>query len=449
MIAREDTSLPISKEDSLKSSYQLCKKDNTKTYLSARLANSSAPSGAQSPDPGGGSTNSPPHRPGKSPANAIGKALTVIQADTLNEKTEDRKVTVNCDWIQGTAEYYSRSRINQLRRFIENSFNVKLVINPGHYHNGMTYDHVGICPITETRISYIKDRDTGTYKVGFSIPGRAIRPVHPVVWLTVIVRAVVNFNVKMTRLDGAADDYVRRVKISKILELAQKGDCAKVRRYLYMISGDIGQVDGTDSIYLGSNRRLLNIYNAEYMHGKDAERWEGRFREKRAEHLAQYFVDHFDPDSDVPLNDQINDCLRYLGNYVLKIVDFVKREGDKTRELKRYRRYKFYYSLLKDIGEVDIDKLPKQESINAAEFVQKTFDWGNKQVFKRFALMSVAFSFDFDYLFRHCLAAASIRFTAKDILWLEEIQNFIDNNFVDTGQIREYFDNYLIPTVPT
>ena len=130
----------------------------------------------------------------------------------------------------------------------------------------------------------------------------------------------------------------------------------------------------------------------------------------------------------------------------MKIVDFVKREGDKSRELKRYRRYKFYYSLLEDIGEVDIGNLPKQESVNAAEFVQKTFDWGNRQVFKRFALMSVAFSFDFNYVFNECLAAAAIKFTSKDILWIEEIQTFINQTFPETEDIRKYFSNYLIPT---
>ena len=446
MIAREDSSLPISKEDSLKSSYQLCKKDTTQQYLSSRLTGKNAPSGAYPSDNEGGSTNSPPHRQGKSPANAIGKALTAIQADTLNEKAEDRNVTINCDWIQGTAEYHSCNRIKQLQRFIENSFDVKLTFQSRHYHNGMNYDHVAICPITETRISYIKDRESGTYKVGFSIPGRAIRPVHPVVWLTFIVRAIVSFDAWMTRLDGAMNDYKRRVKTSKLLELAQKGDCAKVRKYLYMVSGAVGQVKGVDSLYLGSKRRMLNIYDAEYMHGDDADRWEGRFREERARHLAQYFVEHFDPDSDVPLNDQINDCLRYLGNYVLKIVDFVKREGDKNRELKRYRRYAFYTSLLKDIGDVDIEKLPKKECINAAEFVQKTFDWGNRQVFKRFALIASAFSFDFNYLFNHCLIAAAERFTKDDILWIQEIQNFIGQTFSDTEEVRKYFNEYLVPT---
>ena len=61
MIAREDTSLPISKEDSLKSSYQLCKKDTTQQYLSSRLAGKNAPSGAYPPDPGGGGQLTAPH----------------------------------------------------------------------------------------------------------------------------------------------------------------------------------------------------------------------------------------------------------------------------------------------------------------------------------------------------------------------------------------------------
>ena len=371
-----------------------------------------------------------------------------IQSDTLNEKTEDRNVTINCDWIQGTAKFYSRSTLSKFQRFIENSFNSRLVVEPGHYHNGMTYDHIGVCPINGSKISYIQDKTSQVYSVGFSIPGKALREVHPLVWLTFIVRAVASFKVKMTRLDVAVDDYKRRVEISKILELAQKGDCAKVQKYLYIISGAIGEVKGVDSIYLGSNRRLLNIYNAEYMHGKDAERWEGRFREERAEHLAQYIVDHFDIDSDVPLNNQINDCLRYMGNYVLKIVDFVKREGDKSRELKRYRRYKFYYSLLKDIGEVDIGKLPKRENLNAAEFVQRTFDWGNRQVFKAFALMSVAFSFESGYLFNECLAAAAKRFNRDDILRIEQIQTFINQTFPEPEDLMEYFESFLIP-VPT
>ena len=447
MITGDNSLSPNIREDSLKSSYQLCKKDTTYSYLSCRLANFNAPPGALSPDNEGGSTNSPLHLQGIIPENAPAKGLRLFRSKSLNLKSNGQNVTINCDYLQGTVRYHNCSTVLSLKGFIDSSFGTNLRFHfPAHFRSGEhTYDHVAECPITGVKLAYFRHHGSGLYYVTFVIPGKALRVVHPEAWLSFVVRGVVNFNLKFTRIDGKVDDYLRRVERSKLLKLAQNGDCAKVRKYLYIISGVIGQKDGVDSIYLGSNRRLLNVYDAEYMHGLDADRWEGRFREGRAEHLARYFVDHFDIDSDIPITEQVNDCLRYLGNYVLKIVDFVKRKQDKSRELKRYRRYKFFSSLLKDVGEVDIGLLPKPENLNAIEFVQKTFDWGNKQIFKRFALMAAAFAFDFAYLFNQCLAAASEKFTKDDILWIQEIQNFIGDSFSDTEEIRNYFNNYLVP----
>ena len=277
----------------------------------------------------------------------------------------------------------------------------------------------------------------------FSIPGTPLRSVHPESWLIFVVRASSIYRAKFTRFDVRVDDYKRRVEIKKLVKLAKSGDVARVRQFMHIEAGAIGQEDTISTVYFGSKRRQLIIHNAEFLHDLNCDRWEARFRETRAKECARYIIDNFDIDSEQDIHLQINNILRYLGNKALKIVDFVKRKGDKKQGIKRYRRYGFFASLLKDIGEVDLLPPIRDPKLNAIEFVQKSFDWFNRQVFKRFALLEQILKTNFPYIIQMCMNIASKRFDNDYLRWYEKMKEVFGR--MSSFEIKDFANHRLVP----
>ena len=277
----------------------------------------------------------------------------------------------------------------------------------------------------------------------FAIPGTPLRSVHPESWMIFIVRASEVYRAKFTRFDVRVDDYKRRVQIKKLVKLAKSGDVARVQQFMHIEAGAIGQKDTISTVYFGSKRRQLIIHNAEFLHDLNCDRWEARFREVRAKECVRYIVDNFDIDSSECILVQINNILKYLGNKALKIVDFIKRKGDKKQGIERYRRYSFFASLLKDIGEVDLLPPIRNPKLNAIEFIQKSFNWFNRQVFKRFALLEQIFKTNFPYIIQMCMSIASERFDNSDMRWYEKMNEIFCNlNYIETN---EFARHRLIP----
>ena len=323
-------------------------KSFSETYLKCRLTS-----------PIRGLTNSTPNLQLSEAEEYIEQRFPSDPEKNLNK--DNCNVVINCDYLQGVGTVYDIKQVEALKALVESQFRTRLPVqHPSYFKSGIhIYDHVAECPITHIKFCYVedlvyeKDSYTSTYRYMFSIPGTPLRSVHPIEWLTFVVRAHVIYKAKFTRFDVRVDDYQRRVDLKKLVKLAKTGDVARVQQFMHIEAGAIGQKDTISTVYFGSKRRQLIIHNAEFLHDLNCDRWEARFREVRAKECTRYIVDNFDIDSNKNLHFQVNNILRYLGNKALKIVDFIKRKGDKKQGIKRYRRYGFFASLLKDIGEVD------------------------------------------------------------------------------------------------
>lgn len=360
-------------------------------------------------------------------------------------------MVINCDYLQGVGTVYDIKQVEAFKALIESQFKTKLPIqHPSYFKSGIhIYDHVADCPITKIKFCYIEDtvyeggNYSSTYRYMFSIPGTPLRSVHPESWMTFVVRASEVYKAKFTRFDVRVNDYKRRVDLKKLVKLAKSGDVARVQQFMHIEAGAIGQKDTISTVYFGSKRRQLIIHNAEFLHDLNCDRWEARFREVRAKECVRYIINNFDIESDEDILVQINNVLRYLGNKAVKIVDFVKRKGDKAQGLKRYRRYSFFTSLLKDIGEVDLLPPIRDPKLNAIEFVQKSFDWFNRQVFKRFALLEQIFKTNFPYIIQICMNLASERFDRDDSRWYEKMNEVFDSmSYLD---INDFARQRLMP----
>ncbi len=396
-----------------------------------------------------GPTNSTPNLHSTSSEDHTEQRFPSDPEKNLNQ--DNCNVVINCDYLQGVGTIYDIKQLEAFKALIESQFLTKLTVkHPSYFKSGIhIYDHVAECPITKIKFCYMEDllyegnSYTSTYRYMFSIPGTPLRSVHPESWLIFVVRANELYRAKFTRFDVRVDDYKRRVDLKKLVKLAKSGDVARVQQFMHIEAGAIGQKDTISTVYFGSKRRQLIIHNAEFLHDLNCDRWEARFREVRAKECVRYIVDNFDIDSSKYILVQINNILRYLGNKALKIVDFVKRKGDKAQGLKRYRRYSFFTSLLKDIGEVDLLPPIRDPKLNAIEFIQKSFDWFNRQVFKRFALLEQIFKTSFPYIIQMCMNIASERFDRDDLRWYEEMKKIFCNlNYIE---IKDFARQRLMP----
>ena len=416
----------------------------SETYLKCRLACPLVKIGSTR-----GSTNSTPYHQLSEAEEYINQRFPTDPEKSLNE--DNCSVVINCDYLQGLGTASDIKQVQAFKALIESQFKTKLSVrHPSYFKSGIhIYDHVAECPITHIKFCYVEDivyqgdSYSSTYRYMFAIPGTPLRSIHPESWLTFVVRASEVYRAKFTRFDVRVDDYKRRVQIKKLVKLAKSGDVARVQQFMHIEAGAIGQSDTISTVYFGSKRRQLIIHNAEFLHDLNCDRWEARFREVRAKECVRYIIDNFNIDSSENILVQINNILRYLGNKALKIVDFVKRKGDKTQGIKRYRRYNFFTSLLKDIGEVDLLPPIRDPKLNAIEFIQKSFNWFNRQVFKRFALLEQIFKTNFPYVIQMCMNIATERFDNDDLRWYEKMDEIFCN--LNHLEINEFARQRLIP----
>ena len=392
-----------------------------------------------------GSTNRPPNHQLSEAEEYISQRFPTDPEKNLNE--DNCNVVINCDYLQGVGTLHDIKQIEAFKALIESQFKTELSVrHPSYFKSGIhIYDHVAECPITKIKFCYVEDivyegnSYSSTYRYMFAIPGTPLRSVHPESWMIFVVRASEVYRAKFTRFDVRVDDYKRRVKLKKLVKLAKSGDVARVQQFMHIEAGAIGQKDTISTVYFGSKRRQLIIHNAEFLHDLKCDRWEARFREVRAKECVRYIIENFNIDSSKNILVQINNVLRYLGNKALKIVDFIKRRGDKAQGIKRYRRYNFFTSLLKDIGELDLLPPIRDPKLNAIEFIQKSFNWFNRQVFKRFALLEQIFKTNFPYIIQMCMNIASERFDNEDLRWYEKMNEIFYNlSYIEINEFARH-----------
>ena len=339
------------------------------------------------------------------------------------------KVDIGIDYLMGNIRL-TRTEFSRFLAYVCSSFKIELDFREESItHGRYRFTHQAVSPINGLKLFY-KLLPTGKVLVAFICPGKSLRPLSFYDVVCFITRLVSAYNAKFTRIDIRLDDYVRRVSIKYLEHLAESGDVAGVSKYKGINSGAIGDEGDSNSrsLYLGSKRRILNIYNAEFMHGIPADRWEGRFREDRASNIANYIADNIDDFVDDP-TEMLVHLLQYCGNKVLDIAKFIDRKGNKSQAISKFKRYDFYQSLLDDVGELDpaLLKDEPKPKLNAYQFVTQTFDWLNRQVFKRLAMMESCFgSALFDTIYNRCLSNALDNFNKVDMIRENDTREFID-----------------------
>ena len=343
----------------------------------------------------------------------------------------DQKVDIGIDYLSATVKDISTDVFKNLINYLTKVFAIEFdYSDTPHKYGCYRFTDTLQSPVNGLKV-YYKLNVSGTYTIALICPGKSLRPLMTTDIFEFIIRAKSLYCLRFTRIDIRLDDYRKRVSFGYLHRLAVRGDVAGAQKRLYMNGGVIGDKGDSksESMYLGSKRQQLNVYNADFLHNIDAYRWEGRFRENRCLSIIDFISNNYEDFTDNPRS-QLAFLLQYLGNKVLAIAKFIKRNGDKKQSISRFERYPFYQSLLDDVGELDPEllKVEPEPKLNTYEFVRKSFDWLNKQVFKRIQLLIQSFGKSFFLeIFEDCLDSASKRFTNADYIRLVDTKLFIDD----------------------
>ena len=342
-----------------------------------------------------------------------------------------QSLDVGIDYLMGMLDL-PYADFDSFLRYCSKVFSVTFeLLDEPIYHGQYRFEKKLVCPLTGLKFFYKTNSESLTYTVAFIAPGKSLRPLSSLQVIEFIIRSVLVYKLRYTVIDLKFDDYQRRVDGAYLWELAKKGDVAGTRKYLFVSSGTIGDrgLHQADTLYLGSNRNQTRVYNAEVLHDIPAYRWETRFREHKCITIINYIIDNFN-DFDTDIDRQIAKLHQYFANKILNVSKFVKRNGNKKQAISRFERYEFYQSLFDSVGELDklILKDPPQPKYNTTEFLCKSFDWLNRQVFKRLHMIKSTFGSEtFQFLLDICLASASGRYKKSDFILSDHIKSLVDS----------------------
>ena len=355
-----------------------------------------------------------------------------------------RSLDVGIDYLMGMLDL-SFSDFEAFLRYCSKVFSVTFeLIDEPIYHGQYRFEKKLVCPLTGLKLFYKSNLEDLSYTVAFIAPGKSLRPLSSLQVIEFIIRSVLVYKLRYTAIDLKFDDYERRVDATYLWQLAMKGDVAGTKKYLFVSSGTNGDrgFHQADTLYLGSNRNQTRIYNAEVLHDIPAYRWETRFREHKCTTIINYIIDNFN-DFDTDIDRQIAKLHQYFANKILNVSKFVKRNGDKKQAISRFERYEFYQSLFDSVGELDklILKDPPQPKYNTTEFLCRSFDWLNKQVFKRLHLIKSTFGSEtFNFLFDICLSSASTRYKKSDFILSDHVKSLMDSLKLDDNQFAQFLN---------
>ncbi|AIE73846.1 MULTISPECIES: replication initiation factor domain-containing protein [unclassified Synechocystis] len=168
---------------------------------------------------------------------------------------------------------------------------------------------------------------------------------------------------KLTRIDIAIDDEKRRISQKKIQALAEKKHYKGLDSFKFIESKAVKGEEPIGTCIFGSSEKIVKFYNAEFMHGIPADRWELLLRGDYAEFCADEIIEKRD--------------IRAGGKFLTGTLDFIKPGSNSNHD----KRYRFWEQFVKEIGQCRLRK-PRDEPT-----LERALDWLERQAGPTFAVM--------------------------------------------------------------
>lgn len=169
-------------------------------------------------------------------------------------------------------------------------------------------------------------------------------------------------NFRPTRIDIALDDYQRRITQNAIDGLGKKGHYKGVNSY-ELISSKSGQdSESVSTCYFGAldGNKTIRFYNAEAVHGFEADRWELQARYEYAEEIL----------NSLTINADNPELPQIMGGFVTGAIDFVEPGQNWYHD----RRYEFWQNLRDELPAIKLTSPSKEFSL------EKMQRWLDRQV---------------------------------------------------------------------
>ena len=227
------------------------------------------------------------------------------------------------------------------------------------------------------------------------------------------------FSLKATRVDLALDDYNKHLSAidlwnnSEYIRFFKKKEIIK--------SGDIKTEDSelNTTVYFGSKRKKLRVYNTLQKHDYDATRFELQLRENYALCFIdslQLSVDAFDLSDDYEVN-----LTKHMINFTFGFFDFLYYDDN---NLDRCRRLEFWESFL---NYIDVNWC-KTNIIRVKSSLDNKFAWMQRQVAKTITMIAIATTNNqFNEYLQSLFINAKKRYYGKDFLWQQEFINYFQS----------------------
>jgi DNA relaxase NicK len=137
---------------------------------------------------------------------------------------------------------------------------------------------------------------------------------------------------RCTRLDIALDDYKRRVEFETVKAAGDSGHYRLVKSFKSIQSKICSEAGSVGTCYFGSSDKILRFYNAEFVHGIKADRWELQLRADIAQSAFDVYLSQ----------------VENLASMLVAEVDF----GIFGKYYRDFVRFDWWESLIQDAGSV-------------------------------------------------------------------------------------------------
>ncbi len=124
-------------------------------------------------------------------------------------------------------------------------------------------------------------REAQRWKMLLQIPGSYWSQLDSSQYLS-LISLLLDCGFNTTRFDIALDDYDRRVGFDSVKKSGELGHYRLVDSYKCIESTIIRGLDLIPTCYFGSSDKILRFYDAEFIHGIQADRWELQLRDNHA-----------------------------------------------------------------------------------------------------------------------------------------------------------------------
>ena len=282
--------------------------------------------------------------------------------------SDEVRLESSIDFLMGTSIFPNYERFWEAVNFVAGCFDQTVIPSDKPFFSGQTWQG-SLTTLDGLKIGYNPFEGGGVH-AWFCIPGKLFHLLNLRDGWRCLLGLGYKYRFKATRIDLKLRDYTRRKTPMQLRYQVRKGNLARVEKYKFIESGDVGGKTG-DTLYLGSlqSHQFLRIYDSLPVHGLDAIDWELQARDKKAEAIFQSLIGI--SESDFEDVGQLISC--YIASTVLGVVDFIDKKSNVR--LSRQPRQKWWQKFVDEAG-----GQIRHSVARPSRTVERIFTWMERQV---------------------------------------------------------------------